>query len=153
MPAVHRQQVGSFMNRVQIRLLNSKTTDLHWHYSRHNQKPKLPIVTYYSCPLWTPPIPPSFQKCKQALRHIQTERKRRRKRKLFLMFENFSLILFAFAINIAIHMAAGLTVPGHSMILPGTIPESPISHEWSRRQERVSEVVPTGRTPGRQLCK
>ena len=34
-----------------------------------------------------------------------------------------------------IHKAAGLTVPGHSMILPGTIPETPISREWSRRLE------------------
>ena len=32
----------------------------------------------------------------------------------------------------AIHKAAGLTVHGRSMILPGTIPETPISHEWSR---------------------
>ena len=31
----------------------------------------------------------------------------------------------------AIHKAGGLTVPGRSMILPGTIPETPISHEWS----------------------
>ena len=29
-----------------------------------------------------------------------------------------------------IHKADGLTVPGHSMILPGTIPETPISREW-----------------------
>ena len=34
----------------------------------------------------------------------------------------------------AIHKAAGLTVPGRSMILPGTIPETPISREWSRRR-------------------
>ena len=53
--------------------------------------------------------------------------------------------------NSAIHKPAGLTVPSRSMILPGTIPETPINREWSRRQERVSEVVPTGRTPGRQL--
>ena len=32
----------------------------------------------------------------------------------------------------AIHKAGGLTVPGRSMILPGTIPETPISREWSR---------------------
>ena len=32
--------------------------------------------------------------------------------------------------NSAIHKATGLTVPGHSMTLPGTIPETPISHEW-----------------------
>ena len=55
--------------------------------------------------------------------------------------------------NSAIHKAAGLMVPGHSMILPGTIPETPISCEWSCQQEWVSEVVPTGRTPGRQLCE
>ena len=47
-----------------------------------------------------------------------------------------------------IHKAAGLTVPGRSMILPGTIPETPISREWSRRLERPLGVVPTaGRMP------
>ena len=30
-------------------------------------------------------------------------------------------------VNSAIHKAADLRVPGHSMILPGTIPETPIS--------------------------
>ena len=43
----------------------------------------------------------------------------------------------------ATHKTVGLTVPGHSMILPGTIPETTISREWSRRQEGV---VPTGRS-------
>ena len=48
----------------------------------------------------------------------------------------------------AIHKAAGLMVPGHSMILPGTIPETPISHEWSWRLERPLGVIPTAdRTP------
>ena len=42
-----------------------------------------------------------------------------------------------------IHKAAGLTVPGHSMILPGTIPETPISHEWSQWLGRPLGVVPT----------
>ena len=36
----------------------------------------------------------------------------------------------------AIHKAASLTVPGHSMILPGTIPETRISREWSRQLEQ-----------------
>ena len=50
--------------------------------------------------------------------------------------------------NSPIHKAAGLTGPGRSMILPGTIPETPISREWSRRLERPLGVVPTaGRTP------
>ena len=40
-----------------------------------------------------------------------------------------------------IHKAAGLTVPSHSMILPGT---TPINPEQSRWLEQVSEVVPTG---------
>ena len=31
-----------------------------------------------------------------------------------------------------IHKAAGLTVPSRSMILPGTIPETPINCEWSQ---------------------
>ena len=30
----------------------------------------------------------------------------------------------------AIHKTASLMSPGRSMILPGTIPETPISHEW-----------------------
>ena len=47
-----------------------------------------------------------------------------------------------------IHKAASLTVPSHSMILPGTIPETPISREWSRRLELPQGVIPTaGRTP------
>ena len=44
-----------------------------------------------------------------------------------------------------IHKAAGLTVPGHSMILPGTIPETPISREWSQWLEQPLGVVPTGK--------
>ena len=36
----------------------------------------------------------------------------------------------------AIHKAAGLMVPGCSMILPGTIPKIPISREWRQRLER-----------------
>ena len=35
----------------------------------------------------------------------------------------------------AIHKAAGLTVPGHSMTLPGTIPENILSHEWGQQLE------------------
>ena len=31
------------MNRGKIRLLNGKTTDLHWHYSRNNQKKRILI--------------------------------------------------------------------------------------------------------------
>ena len=31
------------------------------------------------------------------------------------------------------------------MILPGTIPETPISREWSRQLERPLGVVPTGK--------
>ena len=34
------------------------------------------------------------------------------------------------AIYSTIHKVTGLTVPGHSMLLPGTIPETLISHEW-----------------------
>ena len=46
-----------------------------------------------------------------------------------------------------IHKAAGLTVPNRSMVLPGTIPETPISSEWSRWLEWPPGVVPTaGRT-------
>ena len=46
-----------------------------------------------------------------------------------------------------IHKAAGLTVPGHSMILPGTIPEIPISHEWSRQLERPPDHILYGGRP------
>ena len=47
-----------------------------------------------------------------------------------------------------IHKAAGLTVPGRSMILPGTVPETPISREWSQWLEQRLGVIPTaGRTP------
>ena len=52
--------------------------------------------------------------------------------------------------NSAIHKTTGLTVPGRSVILPGTIPETSISREWSRRLERPLGVVPTA---GRQLCE
>ena len=46
--------------------------------------------------------------------------------------------LFEFTIFYSAHLntsstikkAAGLTVPGSSMIFPDTIPETPISHEW-----------------------
>ena len=37
-----------------------------------------------------------------------------------------------------------------SMILTGTIPETPISHEWSQWLERPLEVIPTA---GRRLCE
>ena len=43
----------------------------------------------------------------------------------------------------AIHKAADLTVPGCSMILPGTIPETPISCEWSWQLEWSLGVVLT----------
>ena len=49
----------------------------------------------------------------------------------------------------AVHKAAGLMVPGRSMILPGAIPETPISREWSWRLERPW-VVPTA---SRRLCE
>ena len=51
----------------------------------------------------------------------------------------------------AIHKAANLTVPGHSMISSGTIPETPISHEWSQQLEWPLGIIPSGRTPGQQL--
>ena len=35
----------------------------------------------------------------------------------------------------AIHKAASLMAPGHSMILPGTVPETPISRKWSWQLE------------------
>ena len=50
-------------------------------------------------------------------------------------------------VNSAIHKAAGLTVPGHSMILPGTIPETPISHECSRDWNGPWGRFQPGRTP------
>ena len=52
-----------------------------------------------------------------------------------------------------IHKAASLTVPGRSMILPGTIPETSISREWSQWLERPLGVVPTGKNAYRQLCE
>ena len=47
----------------------------------------------------------------------------------------------------AIHKAAGLTVPGRSMILPGTIPETPISREWSQQLEHPPDHVLYGGRP------
>ena len=41
----------------------------------------------------------------------------------------------------AIHKAGGLTVPGRSMILPGTIPETPISREWSRCKVFINPLI------------
>ena len=52
--------------------------------------------------------------------------------------------------NSTIHKAAGLTAPSRSMILPGTIPETPISREWSRWLQQPLGVIPT---TGRQLCE
>ena len=52
--------------------------------------------------------------------------------------------------NSAIHKAAGLAVPGRSMILPGTIPETPISCEWSQQLERPLGVIPT---TSQRLCE
>ena len=49
--------------------------------------------------------------------------------------------------NSAIHKAAGLTVPSRSMILPGTIPEIPISCEWSQQLERPPDHVLYGGRP------
>ena len=48
--------------------------------------------------------------------------------------------------NHGIHKAPILTVPGCSMILPGTIPEIPISCEWSWHLEWSLGVIPAGRT-------
>ena len=53
----------------------------------------------------------------------------------------------------AIHKAASLMVPGHSMILPGTISETPISHEWSWQREWPLGVVPTRKNACCQLCE
>ena len=47
-------------------------------------------------------------------------------------------------INSAIHKVAGLTVPGRFMILPGTIPETPISREWGWWLEWSLRVIPAG---------
>ena len=47
-----------FMNWGQIMLLNSKTTDLDWYYSKYFWKLNSLFATYYSRPLWTP-APPS----------------------------------------------------------------------------------------------
>ena len=48
----------------------------------------------------------------------------------------------------AIHKSTGLMVPGRSMILPGTIPETPTSHEWGQRLEQSPGVIPARRMPG-----
>ena len=55
--------------------------------------------------------------------------------------------------NSTIHKATGLRAPCHSMILPGTIPVTPISCEWSQQLERPLGVVPTGKKTYRQLCE
>ena len=49
--------------------------------------------------------------------------------------------------NSPIHKAASLTVPGRSMILPGTIPETPISREWSLPAALNSAVRNSCRVP------
>ena len=46
-----------FTNKEQIKLLNSKSTDLDWYYSIHYWNSL--FMTYYSLPLWTP-HPPAF---------------------------------------------------------------------------------------------
>ena len=47
----------------------------------------------------------------------------------------------------AIHKAAGLMVPGQSMILPGTIPENFLGCEWGWILQGSHRVVPAaGRT-------
>ena len=53
-------------------------------------------------------------------------------------------------LNSAIHKAGGLTVPGRSMMLPGTIPESPIRYELEQpaRTSGGSRISPRR---GRQL--
>ena len=38
-------------------------------------------------------------------------------------------------------------VPGRSMILPGTIPETPISREWSRQLEHPPDHALYGSRP------
>ena len=50
--------------------------------------------------------------------------------------------------NSVIHKAAGLTVPGRSMTLPGTIPENLLSCEWGQWLELSLRVVPAA---GRML--
>ena len=37
-----------FVNSVQIRLLNGKTTDLDWYFSRHHHKLKFPVYDLLS---------------------------------------------------------------------------------------------------------
>ena len=76
-------------------------------------------------------------------RSLETVQLKKERKEIHSTFTNYS----------AIHKATGLTVPGHSMILTGTIPETPTSHECSCWQEQVCEVVPTRRTPGPRLCE
>ena len=70
-------------------------------------------------------------------------------------FENDIIVVGSFhcSINSAIHKAAGLTVPGSSMILPGTIPETPISCGRSWWLEQPLGVIPTERMPSWQFCE
>ena len=76
---------------------------------------------------------------------------------LFVMTYYISLtdrsILFHEHFNSAIHKATGLMVHRRSMILPGTVPETPISHEWSQWLEWPLGVVPTGKNAYRRLCE
>ena len=53
----------------------------------------------------------------------------------------------------AIHKAAGFMVPGRSMILPGTIPETPMSRQWSRQLEWPLAVDPTRKNDYWRLCE
>ena len=48
----------------------------------------------------------------------------------FLMLVTHIIIAFNHGIDSAIYKAGSLTVPSHSMILPGTIPDTLISCEW-----------------------
>ena len=58
------------------------------------------------------------------------------------------IIAFNHGINSAIYKAGSLTVPSHTMILPGTIPDTLISCEWSQQLEWPLMVIPDGRMPG-----
>ena len=57
-------------------------------------------------------------------------------------------LLWSVRLNSTIHKAASLMVSCCSMILPGTIPETPISHEWNQELEWLLRVIPAGRIPG-----
>ena len=48
-----------------------------------------------------------------------------------------------------IHQSAGLTVPGRSVTLPGTIPQTPIGHEW----EPAAAMASGGRFVQRSACR